>query len=111
MLRTHTCGELRLSHVGQEVTLCGWVQTLRDKGHMIWVDLRDRYGITQLICQEGVTPPELIRQVQGLGREYVIQVRGCVVERVSKNEHIPTGDIEVQVQACTLLNTSQTPPF
>lgn len=111
MLRTHTCGELRHSHVGQEVTLCGWVQTLRNKGHMIWVDLRDRYGITQLICQEGVTPPELIKQVQGLGREYVIQVRGCIVERVSKNEHIPTGDIEVQVQACTLLNTSQTPPF
>ncbi len=111
MLRTHTCGELRLSHINQTVTLSGWVQRLRDKGGLLWIDLRDRYGITQLIFDESTTDPALIAQAKNLGREYVIQATGTVVERISKNDKMPTGDIEVKVTSLTLLNASKTPPF
>lgn len=111
MLRTHTCGELCLDQVGLEVTLCGWIQRTRDKGAIIWIDLRDRYGITQLMLQEGITAPEFIQQARVLGRECVIQVRGVVIARIAKNQHIPTGDIEVQVQELVVLNLAKTPPF
>lgn len=111
MLRTHTCGELRLTHVGSPVTLCGWVHKIRNKGSLIWVDLRDRYGITQLILEEHVTDPVLIEQVRSIGREYVLQVYGVVMERSSKNPHMPTGDIEIGVRTIHILNTSKTPPF
>lgn len=84
MYRTHTCGELRLADVGKEVTLSGWVQRVRDKGTLLWIDLRDRYGITQLFMQEGVTSSEVIEKARSLGREYVIQVKGVVIERESK---------------------------
>jgi aspartyl-tRNA synthetase len=111
MLRTHNCGELRLDQAGMEVTLCGWVQKVRDKGSITWIDLRDRYGITQLILEEGVTAPELLKLARSLGREYVIQAQGLVVERSAKNLHIPTGDIEIVVKALTILNPAKTPPF
>ena len=97
MLRTHTCGELRLSHQNETVTLSGWVQRTRDKGGMIWLDLRDRYGITQLRFEEGQTAPELMEKVRSLGREFVVQATGVVIERMSKNDKIPTGEIEVNV--------------
>ncbi len=111
MLRTHTCGALRLEQLGISVILCGWVQRVRDKGGIIWLDLRDRYGITQLIFEEGVTNPALLQQARKLGREYVIKAQGMVVERSAKNPHLPTGDIEVQVQALEILNRAKTPPF
>ena len=111
MLRTHTCGELRLEQVGLRVTLCGWVQKIRNKGSLVWIDLRDRYGITQLILEEQVTAPEILAQVQKLGREYVIQAEGVVVERSAKNPHLLTGDIEIEVKRLTVLNTAKTPPF
>ncbi|PRY10383.1 aspartyl-tRNA synthetase [Pontibacter ummariensis] len=111
MLRTHTCGELRIENIGEEVTLTGWVQRLRDKGGMLWIDLRDRYGITQLTFEEGVTSAELLRQARDLGREYVIQAKGKVVERYSKNDKIPTGNIEVKVDHLEVLNPSKLPPF
>ncbi|MFB0939064.1 MAG: OB-fold nucleic acid binding domain-containing protein, partial [Urechidicola sp.] len=90
MYRSHTNGELRLSHVNEEVTLSGWVQKARDKGFMIWVDLRDRYGITQLIFDEERTDATVIENAKQLGREVVIQVKGKVIERQSKNPNIPT---------------------
>jgi aspartyl-tRNA synthetase len=111
MLRTHTCGELRLSHIDQSVTLTGWVQRLRDKGGLLWIDLRDRYGITQLIFDESTTDPALIAAAKNLGREYVIQVTGNVIERIAKNDRMPTGDIEVKVTSLQLLNASKVPPF
>lgn len=111
MLRTHTCGALRIAHLGQEVTLCGWVQKQRDKGGIVWIDLRDRYGITQLIFEEGVTDSTLIEQARSAGREFVIKATGKVVERYSKNEHIPTGDIEIRVASMELLSKARTPPF
>ena len=111
MYRTHSNGELRLANVGQEVTLSGWVQKTRDKGFMIWVDIRDRYGITQLIFDGERSSKELLEQARDLGREFVVQVKGKVIERASKNSSIPTGDIEVLVQELTLLNPSKTPPF
>jgi aspartyl-tRNA synthetase len=111
MLRTHTCGELRQNHVGNEVTLCGWVQKSRDKGGMVWVDLRDRYGITQLILEEGKTAPEVLEKVRTLGREFVISAKGKVVERVSKNDKIETGDIEIFVEHIEILNPAKLPPF
>ncbi len=111
MFRTHTCGELRLSDVGKEVTLAGWVQRIRDKGSLVWIDLRDRYGITQLFLQEGVNDPGLIEQARSFGREYVIQVQGTVIGRESKNPNMPTGEIELRVSRFTLLNVSKTPPF
>jgi aspartyl-tRNA synthetase len=111
MLRTHTCGELRIKDVDKTVTLSGWVQRIRDKGGLIWVDLRDRYGITQLLLEEGRSSAKLIEKVRGLGREFVIQAKGKVVERVSKNPKMNTGDIEVDLQEMTVLNTSKVPPF
>lgn len=111
MLRTHTCGELRISDVNQEVTLAGWVQRSRDKGSILWIDLRDRYGITQLILEEGKTPPELMDQARQLGREYVIQAEGVLVERLSKNDRMPTGDVEVKVTKISVLNQAKVPPF
>jgi aspartyl-tRNA synthetase len=111
MLRTHTCGELRSSDVNSEVTLCGWVQRIRDKGGMIWIDLRDRYGITQLIFEEGKTDQQLVEKVRTLGREFVIQAQGLVVDRLSKNDKIETGDIEVQVKSFEVLNPAKLPPF
>jgi len=111
MLRTHTCGELRITDVGQEVTLTGWVQKTRDKGGMMWIDIRDRYGLTQLKLEEGITTPEVLALARNLGREYVIQVSGTVLERISKNDKISTGDIEIQVAALTVLNPAKIPPF
>ena len=110
MYRTHTCGELRLSNAGQTVTLAGWVQRTRKMGGMTFVDLRDRYGITQLVFNEEVNAP-LCEEANKLGREYVIQVTGKVNERYSKNSNIPTGDIEIIVDTLNVLNASDTPPF
>jgi len=95
MFRTHTCGELRPDHINEEVQLSGWVQKVRDKGALMWIDLRDRYGITQLLFKEEDTPRELLDKVRSLGREYVITAKGIVIERESKNPNIPTGDIEI----------------
>ncbi len=111
MLRTHTCGELRIDHVNQEVTLSGWVQRVRDKGGMIWIDLRDRYGITQLIFDESKTDEKVVETARSLGREFVIKAGGKVVERFSKNDKIPTGDIELDVESLEILNKSKVPPF
>ena len=111
MLRTHTCGELRMDHVGEQVTLCGWVQKQRDKGGVLWIDLRDRYGITQLIFEEGVTEPSLIEQAKKVGREFVLKITGEVVERYAKNDKIPTGSIEVRVKQLEFLNEAKVPPF
>jgi aspartyl-tRNA synthetase len=111
MLRTHTCGELRLEHVNQEVTLCGWVQRVRDKGGMIWVDLRDRYGITQLIFDESKTDAALVEVARSLGREFVVKASGLVVERFAKNDKLPTGAIEIAVKGLEVLNPSKVPPF
>ena len=111
MLRTHTCGQLRLSDVNKTVTLTGWVQRSRDKGSLLWIDLRDRYGITQLILEEAKTGAELLSIGRSLGREYVIQVEGVVVERLSKNDKIPTGEIELKVLKLTVLNQAKLPPF
>jgi len=111
MFRTHNCGELRIDHAGNSVILCGWVQKVRDKGGMIWVDLRDRYGITQLIFEEGQSSSELISSVKQLGREFVVKVQGSVVERVAKNPNLSTGDVEIQVNALEVLNEAKLPPF
>ena len=111
MLRTHTCGELRSSHIGQQVTMAGWVQKIRDKGGMIWVDVRDKYGITQLIFEEGKTDEKTLELARSVGREFVISATGEVVERVAKNDKIPTGDVEIRVKELTVLNESKTPPF
>jgi aspartyl-tRNA synthetase len=111
MYRTHTNGQLRAEHIGQEVTLAGWVQKTRNKGFMVWVDLRDRYGITQLIFDAQRTQKDMMQQAQNLGREFVIQISGTVIERESKNPNIPTGDIEILVSKVTILNASLTPPF
>ena len=110
MYRTHTCGELRLSDAGKEVTLAGWVQRVRKMGAMTFVDLRDRYGLTQLVFNEE-TNSELCASANKLGREYVIQVVGTVNERYSKNQNLPTGDIEIIVSTLTILNESEIPPF
>ena len=110
MYRTKTCGELRINNVGESVTLAGWVQRVRKMGGMTFVDLRDRYGITQLVFNEE-TNAELCAQANKLGREYVVQVVGTVGERYSKNDKMPTGDIEITVTALTVLNASDVPPF
>lgn len=110
MYRTHTCGELRIENCGQTVTLSGWVQKSRDLGGMTFIDLRDRYGITQLAFNE-VDNAELTAQARKLGREFVVQATGEVIERASKNKNIPTGEIEIKVTEITLLNASKTPPF
>ena len=111
MYRTHNCGELRKSDIGKQVSLSGWVQKMRDKGFMIWVDIRDRYGISQLIFDEQRTSKNLLNQAKSLGREFVIQIDGEVIERASKNQNIPTGDIEILVKNLTILNSSTIPPF
>ena len=111
MLRTHTCGELRLHHVHQQITLAGWVQRVRNKGGLIWVDLRDRYGLTQLIFEEGSTDKSLLEKAAQLGREFVVQATGKVVERTAKNDKMPTGDIEIKVGELTVLNPAKVPPF
>lgn len=108
MFRTHTCGELRAGHVGKNTTLAGWVQTIRKFGSITFVDLRDRYGITQLLFNESLNP-EL--EKNPLGREFVLQVNGTVSERSNKNTQLPTGDIEILVSSFTILNAAATPPF
>ncbi len=111
MLRTHTCGELRIKNVNEQVTLTGWVQRVRDKGSLIWIDLRDRYGITQLFLEEGKSDAALIEQMRNCGREFVLKASGTVVERLSKNDKIPTGEIEIKLEALEILNPSKVPPF
>ena len=110
MYRTHNCGELRIAHAGQSVTLSGWVQKARKLGGMTFIDLRDRYGITQLVV-EADAPASLVETATSLGREYVIQATGEVVERQSKNPKMPTGEIEVRLSGIEVLNKSVTPPF
>ncbi|MBQ1842513.1 MAG: aspartate--tRNA ligase, partial [Bacteroidales bacterium] len=110
MYRTHTCGELRIENKGQQVTLAGWVQKARKLGGMTFIDLRDRYGITQLVV-EADAPAALVETATSLGREFVIQVKGEVLERQSKNPKMPTGDIEIKVAEINILNKSVTPPF
>ena len=111
MFRTHNCGELRKSHLNKEVTLSGWVQKSRNKGFMIWIDLRDRYGVSQLIFDQERTPAKIFEMAKSIGREFVIQVSGNVIERSSKNPNIPTGEIELLVSKLEILNNAQTPPF
>jgi aspartyl-tRNA synthetase len=111
MYRSHNCGELNASHINKEVTLAGWVQKSRDKGFMNWVDLRDRYGITQLIFDESRTDKAVFELAKTLGREFVIQVKGIVIEREAKNKNIPTGEIEILVSELNILNAAITPPF
>ena len=111
MYRSHTCGELNAQQIGEKITLSGWVQKVRNKGFMIWVDLRDRYGLTQLIFDEERSSKELMEKAGSLAREFVIQVEGTVIERESKNPNIATGEIEVLVEDFKILNSSKTPPF
>lgn len=111
MYRSHTCGALNASHINTEVTLAGWVQKSRDKGFMIWVDLRDRYGITQLIFDEQRTDKAVFSRAKSLGREFVVQVKGTVIERESKNANMATGEIEILVTELNILNEAQLPPF
>ena len=111
MLRSHTCGELRISDVNKETTLTGWVQRTRDKGSLLWIDLRDRYGITQLFLEEGKSDPALLHVARSLGREFVVKVTGVVAERQSKNDKIPTGEIEIKITGLEILNPSKVPPF
>ncbi|WP_417354482.1 aspartate--tRNA ligase [Flavobacterium sp.] len=111
MYRSHNCGELNASHINQEVTLAGWVQKTRNKGFLIWADLRDRYGVTQLIFDEARTQKDVFELAETLGREFVIQVKGTVIERESKNPNMATGDIEILVKELTILNAAQVPPF
>ncbi|WP_242134309.1 aspartate--tRNA ligase [Aestuariivivens marinum] len=111
MYRSHNCGELNALNINEGVTLAGWVQKSRDKGFIIWVDLRDRYGITQLVFDEERTSKTVMEQAQNLGREFVIQIKGKVIERASKNPNIPTGDIEVLVEELNILNEAILPPF
>jgi aspartyl-tRNA synthetase len=111
MYRSHNCGELNASHINTEVTLAGWVQKSRDKGFMNWVDLRDRYGVTQLIFDESRSQKEVFELAKTLGREFVIQAKGTVIEREAKNANMSTGDIEILVTELKILNSSITPPF
>jgi aspartyl-tRNA synthetase len=111
MYRSHNCGELNASHINTEVTLAGWVQKSRDKGFMNWVDLRDRYGVTQLIFDESRTDKTVFELAKTLGREFVIQAKGIVIEREAKNPNMATGDIEIFVTELNILNQSLTPPF
>ncbi len=110
MYRTNTCGELRRSDGGKEVTRAGWVQRSRKMGGMTFVDLRDRYGLTQLVFNEAIDA-DLCEKANKLGREYCIQVTGTVSERENKNDHLPTGEIEIIAASLNVLSDSQTPPF
>ena len=111
MLRTNNCGELRKENAGEQVTLCGWVQRLRDKGGMVWIDLRDRYGITQLVFEEGVADSSVIEEAKKVGREDVISVTGKVDLRIAGNDKLSTGDIEIRVEQFKYLNKAKLPPF
>ena len=111
MFRSHTCGELRESHIGKSVTIAGWVQTIRDKGNLIYVDVRDRYGIIQVVGESGRISDESLSALKTLSREFVVQIKGEVIERHSKNPDIPTGNIEIVPTEVTVLNKSNTPPF
>ena len=111
MYRSHNCGELRISNTGEKVTLSGWIQKVRNKGGMIWIDLRDRYGITQLVLEDGVSSRESIATAKKIGREFVVSVSGEVIERFSKTTKIATGEIEIKVTEIIILNSSATPPF
>ncbi|MBK22258.1 MAG: aspartate--tRNA ligase [Flavobacteriales bacterium] len=111
MYRSHNCGELRISNAGEHVTLSGWVQKVRNKGGLLWIDLRDRYGITQLVLEEGVSSNESIEIAKKTGREFVVSVSGEVIERFSKTTKIATGEIEIKVAEIIILNASVTPPF
>jgi len=111
MLRSHTCGELNIKDVNTTVTLSGWVQKVRDKGGLIWIDLRDRYGITQLLLEEGRSDTNVVEAARKIGREFVVQVKGKVIERESKNPKMPTGEIEIDLTSLKVLNSSKTPPF
>ncbi len=111
MFRSHTCGELRSSNIGQYVTIAGWVQYLRQKGAVSWIVLRDRYGITQAVFEEGRTAPAILEQLKTIGRECVLQIGGEVIERYSKNMELPTGEIEILADKLEVLNYAQTPPF
>lgn len=111
MYRTNTCGELNESNIGQKVILAGWIQTIRDKGFLTWIDLRDRYGIIQLVFDEQRTDKDLIDKAKKLGREFVIQASGTVIERSSKNPNLPTGAIEILVEELSILSPSLVPPF
>ena len=110
MYRSHTCGELRIDHVNTQVTLSGWVQKSRDLGGMTFIDLRDRYGITQVVFNEDQNA-DLCAQARKLGREFVVQIKGVAEERSNKNKNIPTGEIEINASSIEILNASQTPPF
>ena len=111
MYRSHNCGELRIKHVGLEVKLSGWIHKIRDKGSLIWIDLRDRYGITQIIVDTNESSKNLVEQVKKVGREYVVSVTGSVKERESKNTNIGTGDVEITPLEIEILNKSKVPPF
>lgn len=111
MYRTHNCGELRLTDIGSTVTLSGWAATIRDKGALLWIDLRDRYGITQLVFDENYTAAALFETARSIGREFVVQATGTVIERAAKSNKIPTGDIEIKVTELKILNASKVPPF
>ena len=110
MYRDKTCGELRLSDKGESVKLAGWVQRSRKMGGMTFIDLRDRYGITQIVFDQE-NNPDLCSEANGLGREYVVQVTGKVIERASKNKNLPTGEIEIMADGIRILNRSEIPPF
>lgn len=111
MFRTHTCGELRPENIGQMVKLCGWVSKIRDKGSIVWIDLRDRYGITQLVMEEGINPAETLETARACGREFVLQAYGEVIERYAKSDKLATGHIEVRVLNLSILNQAKIPPF
>jgi aspartyl-tRNA synthetase len=111
MYRTHTCGALDESHIGQTVRLSGWAQKVRDKGFVVWIDLRDRYGITQLVFDQERSSASLLEEARAVGREFVLQAVGTVIERASKNPKLPTGSIEILVEELSVLNPSATPPF
>ena len=111
MYRTHNCGELNIKNLTAKVQLSGWVHKIRNKGFIIWVDLRDRYGSTQLIFDQDRTSESLIKKANTLGREFVISIKGSVIERKSKNPNISTGEIEILVSELNILNKSLTPPF
>src|SRR3954466_4276068 len=111
MLRSNTCGELRVAHVRQAVTLSGWVQGVRDKGSLMWIDLRDRYGITQITIETENAAKEITDVARTLGREFVISVTGKVAERYSKSDKLPTGEIEITPDKITVLNPAIVPPF
>ncbi|MCG8576254.1 MAG: aspartate--tRNA ligase [Flavobacteriales bacterium] len=111
MYRSHTCGELRSQDIGQKVTLSGWVQTIRDKGNLVWVDLRDRYGITQIVAEIEAVGADIVEKTKELGREYVVQIKGEVIARHSVNPNMSTGEIEIKAEEVNILNASLVPPF